>query len=143
VTKKAIGVAGIFLLVYLIGACTRVGHIQRNDPIRMMTYPGSHQAAAQCAQQRLPAKLTSEGFDRLVVFNSAKGRYADGFTHYSITFGKAGEKGGFAEMRVQRPAASPGPGQPGGGGQPPLSNAAVDEFWKIAQDCANQAKPAS
>jgi len=141
VTKKAVGVAGIFLLVYLIGACTRVGHIQRNDPIRMMTYPGSHQAAAQCAQQRLPAKLQSEGFDRLVVFNSAKGRHADGFTHYSITFGKAGEKGGFAEMRVQRPAASPGPA--GGGGIPPLSNAAVDEYWKIAQDCANQAKSAS
>ena len=139
-TKAAIRIAGIFLLAYLIGACTRVGHIQRNEPIRMMTYPGSHQLAAQCAQQRLPAKMQSEGFDRIVVFNSAKGRHNDGFTHYSITFGKAGEKGGFAEMRVQRPAASPGPGQPSG--PPPLSNAAVDEYWKIAQDCANQTKPA-
>ena len=139
-TKRVIGVAGIFLLVYLIGACTKVGHIQRNEPIRMTTFPASHQAVAQCSQQRLSAKLKTEGFDTYVVFNSAKGRYSDGFTHYAITFGKAGEKGGFVEMRVQRPAASTGPGQ---SGQVPLSQPAVDEFWKTVQDCAEASKPSA
>jgi len=139
-TKQAIRTAAIFLLVYLIGACTKVGHIQRNDPIRMTTFPVSHQAVAQCTQQRLSAKLRTEAFDTYVVFNSAKGRYSDGFTHYAITFGKAGEKGGFAEMRVQRPAASTGPGAPG---PVPLSEPAVDEFWKTVQDCAAAAKPAA
>ena len=140
-TKQAVGTAGILLLVYLIGACTQVGHIQRNDPIRTMTFAGSHQAAAQCAQQRLPAKLQSDGVDRFVVFDSAKGRHAEGFTHYAITFGKAGERGGFAEMRVQRAPGPPGPGP--SKGLTPLSNAAVNEYWKIAQDCAAQAKATS
>jgi len=139
-TTRATRSAVIFLLACLIGACTRVGHIQRAEPVRMMTFAGSHQAVAQCTQQRLSAKLRVEGFDSYVVFNSAKGRYSDGFTHYAITFGKAGEKGGFAEMRVQRPAASTGPGAPG---PVPLSEPAVDEFWKTVQDCAAAAKPAA
>jgi hypothetical protein len=139
-TKQAMQIAGIFLLAYLIGACTKLGHIQRNEPIRMTTFPASHQAVAQCTQQRLSAKLRVEGIDSYVVFNSAKGRYSDGFTHYAITFGKAGEKGGFAEMRVQRPAASTGPGAPG---PVALSEPAVDEFWKTVQDCAAASKPSA
>jgi hypothetical protein len=140
-TTAAMRVLGIIVLAYFIAACTRVGHIQRNDPIRMMTFPASHQAVAQCTQQRLSAKLKTESFDTYVVYNSAKGRYADGFTHYAITIGKAGEKGGFAEMRVQRPAPSSGPGQTGG--QVPLSESALDEFWKTVQDCAAGAKPSA
>lgn len=135
-------VAGILLLAYVIGACTKVGHIQQNEPVRMMTFPGSAQAAAQCTQQRLGAKTRMEGIERVVVYNSAKSRQSQGFTHYAITFGKAGEKGGFAEMRVQRAVASPGPGQPSAGAVP-LSNAAVDEFWKTVQDCAALTKPAA
>jgi len=141
-TTQAMRILGIGLLAYLIGACTRVGHIQQNEPIRMMTYPGSHQQAAQCAQQRRGARIQMEGLERLVVYSSAKSKQAEGFTHYSVTFGRAGEKGGFAEMRVQRSPVTPGPGQPPGG-QIPLSQSAVDEFWKTVQDCAAQAKPAA
>jgi len=139
-TKSAIQVLGIILLAYLIGACTKVGHIQRNDPVRMMTFPGSPQDAAQCAQQRLAAKTKMEGIERVVVYSSARSMQSQGFTHYSVTFGKAGEKGGFAEMRVERAVASPGPGQPTAG-PVPLSQSAVDQLWKTVQDCAAQIKP--
>src|SRR6185503_17258756 len=51
-TTSAMRVAGILVLAYLIGACTRVGHIQRNEPVRVMTFAGSPQAVAQCVQLR-------------------------------------------------------------------------------------------
>jgi hypothetical protein len=141
-TTSAMRVAGILVLAYLIGACTRVGHIQRNEPVRMMTFAGSYQAVAQCTQQRLSARLQADGADRVVVYDSTKSKQAEGFTHYAISFGKASEKESFAEMRVQRSPVSPGPGQPSGG-RVPLSRSAVDEFWKAVVDCAAQARRAT
>jgi hypothetical protein len=137
--KKTLFCAGILVLAYLIGACTRVGHIQRTEPVRMMTFPASHTAVAQCVQQRLGAKLHNESFDRLVIYNSMKGRQAEGLTHYSITIGKAGEKGGFAEWRVVTPATSHAPG-PAPLPKVELSDAVVQEIWKPVQDCAAQMK---
>jgi len=60
-TTRAISSAAIFLLAVAIGACTRVGHIQRNEPVRMMKFAGSHEAAAQCIQQRLGGKAAEKG----------------------------------------------------------------------------------
>src|SRR4029450_2973226 len=99
-TTRAGRYAAILLIAACIGACTRVGHIQRTEPVQMMTFAGSYAAVAQCAQERLNAKMTAESVDRFVLYKSAKGMQAEGLTHYSITIGKAGEKGGFAEWRV-------------------------------------------
>ena len=141
-TTSAMRVAGILVLAYLIGACTRVGHIQRNEPVRVMTFAGSPQAVAQCVQLRLGGKLQTDSADRFVVYDSVKGRQAEGITHYAVTLGKAPEKGSFAELRVVRPAPAPGPGVPPGGRVPPARDV-INEYWKTVQDCAAQAKAAS
>ena len=137
-TTSAMRVAGILVLAYLIGACTRVGHIQRNEPVRVMTFAGSPQAVAQCVQLRLGGKLQTDSADRFVVYDSVKGRQAEGITHYAVTLGKAPEKGSFAELRVVRPAAAPGPGVPG---RVPSARDAINEYWQTVRDCA--AKPAA
>ena len=141
-TTRAIGSAAVFLLAVAIGACTRVGHIQRNEPVRMMKFAGSHEAAAQCIQQRLGGKLQTDSAERLVVYDSVKGRQAEGITHYAVTVGKAPEKGSFAELRVVRPAPAPGPGVPPAS-RVPSARDAINEYWTTVQDCAAQAKAAS
>ena len=146
-TTSVMRVLGIVALAYLIGACTRVGHIQRVEPVQMLTFPGSHSAVAQCVQQRLNAKMSAESTDRFVVYNSAKGMQAEGITHYSITIGKAGEKGGFAEWRVLDSNANTGNAMQRSAGPTPApdtkvrpSDAAVQRIWKPVQDCAAQVK---
>ena len=141
-TTRAMRCAAIFLLALWIGACTRVGHIQREDPVRTMTFAGSHKAAAQCLQQRLSGKLQTESAEREVVYDAVKGRQSEGITHYAITLGKAGEKGAFAELRIVRPAPARGPNLPPGS-RVPSARDAINEYWETVQDCAAQAKAAS
>ena len=140
-TTRAIRCAAILLLALWIGACTNVGHIQREDPVRTMTFAASHQSAAQCLQHRLGAKLQTESADRLVVYDAVKGRHSEGITHYAVTVGKAGEKGGFAELRVVRPAPARGPTLPPGS-RVPSARDAINEYWKTVQECAAQARAA-
>jgi len=135
-TTSAMRVAGILVLAYLIGACTRVGHIQRTEPVRMMTFAASPQAVAQCVQLRLGGKLQTDSAGRFVVYDSVKGRQAEGITHYAVTLGKAPEKGAFAELRVVRPAPAAGPGVPG---RVPSARDAINEYWQTVQDCAAKA----
>ena len=55
----------------LIGACTRVGHIQRTEPIRTLNFDGSHNAVALCVQQRLGGKVLEEfAGERYVIYDS-------------------------------------------------------------------------
>lgn len=140
-TTSAMRVLAIIALAYFIAACTRVGHIQRNEPVRMMTFAGPPQAVAQCVQLRLGAKLQTDSADRFVVYDSVKGRQAEGITHYAVTVGKAPEKGSFAELRVVRPAPAPGPGVPPAG-RVPSARDAINEYWSTVRDCAAQAKAA-
>jgi hypothetical protein len=139
--KKVIGVAGILLLAYLIGACTSVGHIQRQELVRVLTFAGSHQAAAKCIQQRLDAKLQTDSAERLVVYDAVKGRQSEGITHYAITVGTAGEKGSFAELRVMRPPGAPGPNY-SPGSRLPSARDVINEYWRTVQDCAAKAEAA-
>jgi len=137
-TTTALRVLGIIVLAYLIGACTRVGHIQRNEPVRMMKFAAAPQAVAQCVQLRLGGKMQTDAADRFVVYDSVKGRQAEGITHYAVTLGKAPEKGSFAELRVVRPAPAAGPGVTT---RVPSARDAIDEYWQTVRDCA--AKPAA
>jgi hypothetical protein len=57
---QAIRNATIITLVLLVGACVRVGNIQQTEPIRTMTFTGSHKAVAQCIQQRLSGQVQEE-----------------------------------------------------------------------------------
>jgi hypothetical protein len=141
-TTRAIRCAAIFLVALWIGACTNVGHIQRQDPVRTMTFAGSPQAAAKCLQGRLGGKLQTDSAGRLVVYDAVKGRQSEGITHYAITMGKAGEKGGFAELRVMRPAPAPGPSLPPGS-RVPSAQYAINEYWRTVHQCAAQAEAAS
>ena len=140
-TTLAMRCAAMFLLALWIGACTSVGHIQREDPVRTMTFAGSHQAAAKCLQNRLGGKLQTESAERLVVYDAVKGRQAEGITHYAVTLGVAGEKGAFAELRVRRPAPAPGPSLPPGS-RVPSAQYAINEYWTAVRECATQARAA-
>jgi len=115
---------------------------ERNEPVRMMTFAGSHQAVAQCLQQRLGGKLQIDSADRLVVYDSVKARQDEGITHYAVTVGKAREGSSFAELRVMRPAPARGPGVPSGS-RVPSARDAINEYWNTVRDCAATAKPAA
>lgn len=130
----------VVLLGLFVVACTRVGHIQQTEPIRTLNFSGSHKAVAQCIQRRLGSKVHDDSFgERYVLYDSTKGRQAEGLTHYSITVAKVGPDAGLAEWRIVTPARGPGPTQ-----WPPrtpeLSRALLDEFWKPVEECAAQAK---
>lgn len=135
---QAIRNAAIIPLVFLVGACVRVGHIQQTVPIRTMYFTGSHKAVAQCIHQRLGGRMQDDGFgEKYVIYDSAKGRQTEGLTHYAITVGRSGPDQGFAEMRVMRPARGPGPATV----PPPiLTDAVVREYWTPVQECATRAK---
>jgi hypothetical protein len=140
-TTRTIRCAALFLLALWIGACTNVGHIQREDPVRTMTFAGSHQAAAKCLQNRLGGKLQTESAERQVVYDAVKGRQSEGITHYAITVGRAGEKGAFAELRVMRPAPVHGINLPPGS-RVPSAQYAINEYWRTVHQCAAQAEGA-
>ena len=124
----------IILLVFLIEACVRVGHIQQTEPIRTLQFTGSHKDVAQCVHRRLGGKVQDESFgERYVIYDSVKGEQREGLTHYSITVGKTGSDQGFAEWRVIRPVGSTG-------NTPPLTIATLRNYWNPVEDCAARAK---
>jgi hypothetical protein len=128
------------ILIVLLAACTRVGHIQRTEPVRTLKFTGSHKAVAQCVQQRLGARVQDDSFgEKYVLYDSAKNRQAEGLTHYSITVGRIGPDQGFAEWRIVAPTRGPGPTQwPRRDNE--LSDAVVQDIWKPVEDCAARAK---
>ena len=128
-TTSAMRGSGIVLLGCLIGACTRIGHIQKTEPVRMMTFKNPHTAVAQCIQQRLRGRMQTDEAGRLVIFDSARSQQADGLTHYSVTVGPASEGGGFAEWRI---LSSQTTGS--------LSEAAIQQYWGTVQSCAANPK---
>ena len=91
-------IAAIAVLACLIGACTSVGDIQRQTPVRTMKFSGDPQLVARCAHERLGGKLRSDGYDRQVIYDSVKSRQSEGITHYAVTFGAAAVRG--ADRRV-------------------------------------------
>jgi hypothetical protein len=135
---RAIRNAAIIALAFLAGACVKVGHIQQTVPIRTMYFTGSHKTVAQCIHQRLGGRVQDEAFgEKHVIYDSAKGRQAEGLTHYAITVGRSGPDQGFAEMRIMRPARGSGPATVP---TPRLTDAVVREYWTPVQECAAQAK---
>ena len=128
-------IAAIAVLACLIGACTSVGDIQRQTPVRTMKFSGDPQLVARCAHERLGGKLRSDGYDRQVIYDSVKSRQSEGITHYAVTFGK-GENGGFAELRILRPPRAPGPGVPPA---PRPSAALIAEYWNPVVQCTKPA----
>ena len=138
-TFVARGSAVVFLAL-LIGACTRVGHIQQTPPVRSMTFNGSHAAVAQCVHRRLGGRIQEEGFgERYVIYDAVKAKQSDGLTHFAVTVGRRDADKGFAEWRVLRPTRAPGPNQPP---VPRLSDAAFQDYWQPVQECAAQTKAA-
>jgi hypothetical protein len=124
----------IILLVFLIEACVRVGHIQQTEPIRTLQFTGSHRDVAQCVHRRLGGKVQDESFgERYVIYDSVKRQAQEGLSHYSITVGKTGPDQGFAEWRVIRPVSSIGK-------TPPLTIGTLRDYWNPVEDCAAQAK---
>jgi hypothetical protein len=140
-TTHAMRAAGIVLLACLIEACTGVGHIQRNEPVRTMKFTGDYKVVAQCVHGRLGGRIQTEAAS-FVVYDAVKARQAEGITHYAVTVGPAPGKSGFAELRIMRPVSHPGPPS----SQPPATRASaalIDEYWKPVRDCAAQVKPAA
>jgi len=138
----------IIALLFLVGACVRVGNIQQTEPIRTMNFTGSHKTMAQCVQQRLGGQVRDESFgNRYVIYDSVKGSQSqDGFSHYSITVAQTGPDQGTVSWRVVIPSdelahaqrVTPGGGRIAGG----LPNSAVQKYWTPVEDCAAQAKSA-
>jgi hypothetical protein len=134
--------AAIIALVFLLGACVRVGDIQRTSPIRTMQFTGSHKSVAQCIHQRLGGRVQDDSFgEKYVIYDSVKGQQQEGLTHYAITVGKIGPDKGFAEWRIMRPPRSgPASARPS---IPPLTDAMVRAYWNPVEDCAARAKASS
>lgn len=138
----------ILALAFLIGACTRVGHILQKEPIRTLNFTGSHKVVAQCIQARLGGKEIADdprnrvsrlaADDRYVIYSSAKGQSAEGLTHWAITVGKYNENEGFAEWRIVTPPAT-GRGPTSMPVETPLSDEAVKNYWGTVEDCARRA----
>jgi hypothetical protein len=140
---QAVRNAAIIALVFLVGACVKVGHIQQTSPIRTMQFTGSHKSVAQCIHQRLGGRVQDDSFgEKYVIYNSVKGRQQEGLTHYAITVGKIGPDQGFAEWRIMRPSTSGGPAS-ARPSIPPLTDAVVREYWNPVEDCAARAKASS
>jgi hypothetical protein len=132
----------IILLALLVGACVRLGHIQQTQPVRTMSFTGSHKTVAQCIQLRLGGKVHEESFgERYVIYNAVKGMQFEGLTHYAITVRNSGADQGSAEFRIM---ATPSHGTGTGRTPPPkLSESAVQQYWSPVQDCAARAKGSS
>lgn len=130
----------ILAMALFLSACVSVGQIQQSAPVRTMKFSGSHKLVAQCVQQRLGGRVQDEAFgEKYIIYDAAKSRQADGFTHYAITVTNRGGNEGFAELRFKRPERGAGPGP-----RPPrLTAAVIREYWSPVQECAERAKAAS
>jgi hypothetical protein len=126
--------AAIMLLVGLIGACVRLGHVQQNQPVRTLQFKGSPQGVAQCIHQRLGGKVQQEAFgDSFVVYDSVKGLAHEGLTHYAITVRRISAEDSVAEWRIM---GTPRYGTGTGAYPPPkLSEDTARQFWTPVQDC--------
>ena len=131
----AIGVLGA-----LLGACVTVDQVQRETPVRTLTFAGPPAPVARCIQLRLGGKVRQEAFaDTFVVYDAVKSHSTDGFTHYAITLRPLGSGESRAEGRVMRtPRHGTGTGA---APAPRFNDAAFNQYWRVVEDCA--AKPTS
>jgi hypothetical protein len=123
--------AAIIVLAHAAFACTNLGQIQREKPVRTMKFSADTQLVARCVQGRLGGKLQAYVDGYLVVYDAVKARQMEGITHYSVTLGP-GEKGGVAELRIVQPVRGHGPNLP----PPPRASAAlINEYWNPVVQC--------
>ena len=128
--------AAIIILACATLACTNLGQIQRQMPVRTMNFSADTQLVARCVQGRLGGKLQPYIDGPVVVYDAVKSRQLEGITHYSVTL-RPGEKGGVAELRIVEPVRGHGTNLP----PPPRASAAlIDEYWNPVVQCT---KPAS
>jgi len=121
--------SAIFSLLFLVGACVRLGHIQQTEPIRTTKFTGSHKTVAQCIQRRVNGQVQDDTFaERYVIYDSVKGSQDQGLSHYSITVARTGPNQGIAEWRIVNPQGVD------------LADAMVRQYWTPIQDCVEQAK---
>jgi hypothetical protein len=143
--------AAIVAVLFLLGACTSLGHIQQTEPVRTTKFTGSHKFVAQCIQQRVGGKVQDESFqDRYVIYDSVKGQENQGLTHFAFTVAKTGPEQGVVEWRVMSPRGGQDPysvqlrsyANPGATLEPlgTLTDVAVKRYWVPAQECAASAK---
>lgn len=122
----------------------RLADIQATEPVRTMTFTGSHKTVAECIYVKLQGR--AEGADapfggtpvikdKLVIYDSVRSFSRQGLSHYAMTIMKTGPDSGALEWRVvgtltgkEKTSAQPKP--------IPLSDAAVNHFWIPAQECA-------
>lgn len=135
---------GVIALVFLVGACVRVGNIQKEEPIRTMKFTGSPKTFAQCVHQRLGGQLQEESFaSRFVVYDSVKGsQNTYGITHYSVTIAPAGDNEGVAALRVVTPKDGPSMTNAPGSSPSSQKDATMQTFWTPVESCAVQVKAA-
>jgi hypothetical protein len=133
-------------LLFLVGACVKVGHIQQKEPVRTMSFTGSPKAVAQCIQTRVGGKVQEEGFGgRYVIYDSVKGAEREyGITHYSVTVSQVSANEGVAALRVATGAADstyynvpPGSSASETGG---LRDITAQKYWTPVVRCVEQAK---
>jgi hypothetical protein len=121
----------VILAAFLLGACV-LASIQQTEPVRTLSFKGSHTAMAQCVQARLGGKIHNEAFGGShVIYNAVNGMEKEGLTHYAITIDRTGPGEGFAAWRIRK-AETP---------QIRLSNTAVRQFWGPVEHCAARLKP--
>jgi hypothetical protein len=133
----------LMLLVFFLGACVRVGHIQQQQPFRQAGFAGDHKTVAQCVQRRLGGRVQEEGFgERYVVYDSAKGR--SDMTHWAMTVSKLSAGQGMVEWRATRPQQTRSIGSAPGGGAAVAGGGITEEtivqYWNPVLDCVAQAK---
>ena len=127
--------AAIIILACATLACTNLGQIQRQMPVRTMNFSADTQLVARCVQGRLGGKLQPYVDGPLVVYDAVKGRQLEGITHYSVTL-VPGVKGGVAQLRIVEPVRGHGPNLP----PPPRASAAlINEYWNPVVQCTKVA----
>jgi hypothetical protein len=121
----------VILGAFLLGACV-LASIQQTEPVRTLSFKGSHTAMAQCVQARLGGKIHSEAFGgRHIIYNDVKGMEKEGLTQYAITIETTGPGEGFAAWRIRKAETS----------EIRLSNTAVRRLWGPVEACAARLKP--
>ena len=128
----------IVVLAAVLGACVSVDQMQRESPVRRLTFAGPPAPVARCVQLRLGGKVRQEAFaDTFVVYDAVKSHANDGFTHYAMTIRPLSREESRAEGRVMR---TPRHGTTTGAARAPeFNDAAFDQYWRAVEECA--AKP--